>query len=305
MINLPPPREYVPYKPENEIVSMGLNILDIAEWIEVDSNMPAELAERRRLLDERHGDVFATLPAGMAGSREVLSLLIDHLIAQFPQVYRFNGNHITQNVTGEVWNVCDNTLHPLEIAGRLVQDDLCLMSKDPATGKYHLTAACLCFPTRWRLAEKIGQPLDIIHDPVPEYQRKLASPMDRLFEHFKLGKPIWRTNWSILDDPSLFQPARRVRPADLPPLTAENAGDMYWMRIERQTLRRLPVSQDILFTIRIYVQTFTELARKPENAKYLAASLRNFSADMRDYKRLDPVLPAVLAWLDHKAASCV
>lgn len=40
-------------------------------------------------------------------------------------------------------------------------------------------------------------------------------------------------------------------------------GQGVYPRMERQTLRRLPVSGDILFSIRIYVQPLSELATRP------------------------------------------
>ena len=40
----------------------------------------------------------------------------------------------------------------------------------------------------------------------------------------------------------------------------------YYLRHKRQTLRRLPASGDILFTIRIYVQPLAALAGQPRRA---------------------------------------
>ena len=37
------------------------------------------------------------------------------------------------------------------------------------------TAGVLCFPSRWRLMEKIGKPLSAVHGPVPLYADRLAG----------------------------------------------------------------------------------------------------------------------------------
>jgi hypothetical protein len=50
-------------------------------------------------------------------------------------------------------------MHPLDLAGRVVPDDLCLVQAD-ADGVPRLVAASLCFPSRWRLGEKLGRPLE-------------------------------------------------------------------------------------------------------------------------------------------------
>ena len=44
-------------------LAMGLARVPEAEWLLVGDRRPAELAERARLLDERHDEVFAPCPA--------------------------------------------------------------------------------------------------------------------------------------------------------------------------------------------------------------------------------------------------
>ena len=112
------------------------------------------------------------------------------------------------------------------------------MQRQARTQVYHLVGASLCFPTRWRLADKIGRPLNTIHAPIPGYAEQLATTMDKFFDRLKVDKPVWRLNWSLMDDPTLFQPTRDGRKhAAITP--EKNAGDSLWLRIERQTLRRL------------------------------------------------------------------
>jgi hypothetical protein len=68
--------------------------------------------------------------------------------------------------------------------------------------------------------------------------------------------------------------------------------------MERQTLRRLPRTGDILFTIRVHVRPLYTLATQPQRAADLAAALRAFPQAMRQYKSLPPFLDALLVWLD-------
>ena len=74
---------------------------------------------------------------------------------------------------------------PLELAGRLVQEDLCLIEASPDGPR--LTAAVLCFPSRWRLHEKLGRPLAEVHGKVPFYGDRLARPVDRFMAHVRTG----------------------------------------------------------------------------------------------------------------------
>ena len=65
---------------------------------------------------------------------------------------------------------------PLLTLGRLVQEDLCLMQKQ---GDAHvLTAAILCCPASWTLAEKLGRSMAAIHLLVQIYTPDLASCLD-------------------------------------------------------------------------------------------------------------------------------
>ena len=227
--------------------------------------------------------------------------MAERLPRLYSQVYRREGAHLLNRATGEEWNLEDDALHPLELAGRLVQEDLCLMGQDASGGFYRLTGACVCFPTRWRLAEKLGRSLDAIHEPVPHYDAQLASSMDRLFARLPVERPVWRLNLSLVDSPALFQPGGHARTNGAPQVTAENAGDNLWLRMERQTLRRLPRSRDILFTIRVVSQPLAALAGRPEHAARLAGALRKIDADLAVYKAMQPIQTAAIAWLDRAA----
>ena len=279
----------------------GLQTLDLQDWIEIDDHFASELIEKERLLRERHHDVFAVLPKALAGSEEILELLVAHLPSRFPTLYRREDNLFYNLVTHQCWDLSQQVLHPLDLAGRLVQEDLCLMQHDPTDNTYRLVGASLCFPTRWRLADKMGKPLTAIHAPVPGYEEELASTVDRFFERLRVEKPVWRINWGLIDDPTLFQPTGHGRKGLNPDITAENAGEKLWIRMERQTLRRLPRTQDVLFTIRVHIRPLQQLQSHPERAATLASAIRGMPEPLRLYKSLPPFLEAVLAWLDRAA----
>jgi hypothetical protein len=282
---------------------MDLHSLDPAEWIEIDHLLPSQLAEKRRLLAERHQEVFGVLPQAEPGAWETLEMLVRHLRSHFPCLYEQKGDWLDNRATGETWSLADRATHPLELAGRLVQEDFCLLKRDPEDELNKLVGASVCFPSRWRLAEKIGLPINDIHLPVPGYAERLGKAMNRLFDRLKVEKPVWRMNWGVVDDGALFQPVVRPRPPDAPPITAGNAGDWLWLRMERQTLRRLPVSQDILFTIRIYSQPLWKLAQKPQRAAALAGALRGLDESMQAYKSLAAYRDAVVSWLEQAAST--
>jgi hypothetical protein len=293
---------YLPFADRQWRMSMGLKALNAKDWIEIDEHFAEELALKDKLLKKQYSDVFASLPESRPSQKEVLDLLLNHLLQQFPQYYRQQGTTIENITTGQVWDVADFEAAPLDLAGRLVQEDLLLMQPSPEG--YRLVAASLCFPSRWRLREKLGRPLTQIHSPVPEYQDKLERPVDNFFDRLKVNHPAWRLNWSILDSPELFLPQAREKQDLDTTLDAKNAGEKLWIRVERQTLRRLRVSSDILFTVRTYVHPLKVLEDDPAIARNLAEAVKQIPPDMQRYKNLLPIREALLDYLTQVAAAC-
>ena len=133
---------------------------------------------------------------------------------------------------------------PLVVAARLVQEDLCLHEK---RGDQHvLTAAVICFPASWTLAEKIGKPLMDIHVGVDAYDSDLGKRVQRLFDGIQVDKPLWRYNILRYQNPELFQPRGVGDRRD------EEEGGSY-IRSEHQALVRMAESGAVLFAIHTYV----------------------------------------------------
>jgi hypothetical protein len=284
---------YLPFAGGGFRLTMGLMPLAEPDWIELDGLLAAHLAEKGSLLAHRHGEVFAARPEADAAARELLALLAAHLPLHHPQIFGRDGARLTNRVTGEAWDVERPALHPLDLCGRLVQEDFCLLQR---AGEQHvLVAASLCAPARWRLADKIGRPLAQIHAPVAGYDTTLARPVDRLLAQLRPGRLVWRLNWGILDNPARFQPARP--PADAP-ITATSAGERLWLRVERQTLRKLAASAAVVFTIRTHITRLDRAVATPAAAADLAQALRAMPLDMLRYKQIEPFVMDLLAWLD-------
>ena len=67
-----------------------------------------------------------------------------------------------------------------------------------------------------------------------------------------------------MDDPTLFQPTGKWRTAHDATITEQNAGERLFLRVERQTLRRLPDSGAVLFGIRVHVYPLADAVTTPE-----------------------------------------
>ncbi len=278
-------------------MAMGLVALPEPEWFEIDTLYRAELVERNRLLAERHGEVFGAVPGSEPARAELLSMVIEHLTRVHPAWFELRGTTLRNHLTGEQWEA--DAHEPLELAGRLVQEDLCLIEASPEGPR--LTAAVLCFPSRWRLHEKLGRPLAMVHGNVPFYGERLARPVDRFMAHVRPGHIACRLNWSLMDDPALFQPTGKWRTARNETVTEQNAGERLFLRVERQTLRRLPMSGAVAFGIRVHVYPLAGAVTSPRIAATLAGAVRALPAEMAHYKSLPMFQAALLGWLDRWA----
>lgn len=250
---------YIPLEPKGWRMSMGLRPLDPSTWLEIDASRDEELELKRELLETRYDVVVATNPQGDEGSSELLTEVVTFLAEHHPELPRGTAT--------------DG--HPIVAAARQIQEDLCVLVRSDA---WRLQAACVCFPSRWSLATKIGTTLDDIHGPVPVYDEQLSRPTNAFFDRLKPDHSFWRLNWTLIDNPTLHQPtgARQSPNGDLA---------QWFFRVERQTLRRLPSSDAIVFTIRNYVASAKELCDTHEEfGQTLLLNLDTAPERIQEYK---------------------
>jgi hypothetical protein len=278
---------YVPIDGRPPRLTVGLRALDLADWLEVDDRRDEELRAKDVLLAERHDDVVATRPEGDAAAQELLELVIADVETR--GLVELRAGDAVDLQSGRSVPVV--RLHPIDAAARLVQEDLCVLVPD-AGGRLVLAAASVCSPSRWSLAEKVGQDVRAIHEPVPGYDEAIGAPVDLAMEKLTAERPMWRVQWTLLDDPAAFQPEPPSQPRSI---DTTNAGEQVWFRVERQTIRRLPRTGCVVFTIRTYVSRLDALG--PTALRDLAATLQHVDADLADYRGWDELLPAVRSWL--------
>jgi hypothetical protein len=283
-------------------MALGLTSVPEAEWLEIDDRYGDQMALRRRLLADRRGEVLASTAGSAAAERELLDTLGTHLTTWFPDWFSRVGDVLHNRLDGRRWTIAGDGEAPLAIVGQLVQEDFCLLAQE-ADG-LRLIAAVLCFPSRWRLGDKIGQLLAPIHGPVPGYQERLARPVDRFLSQLRQTRLAARLNWSVIDDPALFQPTGHGRVDGASDITVANAGERLVLRVERQSFRRLPHSGAIVFGIRIHVTKLAAVvAAGPDEAARLAGAVRALPPEMARYKSLAPFRAALLGYLDARNAA--
>ena len=178
---------------------------------------------------------------------------------------------------------------PLVEAARHISDDLCLMEKH--AGQWVLTAASLCAPSYFSAFEVVGKALSGLHAPVPGFNDNLHDRVARIFDHITADQVLERRNWTLLNSDALFTPDPAPIRALIPDIVPEGAADALFVRSERQTIRRLPRTGGVLFTIRIHRQSVAQVlshpARRAQFTSAWRAVMDNAGEPFRTYKRLD------------------
>lgn len=231
-----------------------------------------------------------------------------YLPERYPSMFQRTETGIDNLVTGESLNVTKRPLaeDPMAMCARLVQDDLALMIERP-DGDYYLLAGAILLAGFWRLEDKFGMRLDEIHTsgPVPQYQEKLQKGMNSFFHRLQPEDPVLRNNYFFQVDDNLAW-SDSIGAEDSPELVGWNSAtknkpiEHHYFRSERQSLRRLPRSGAVAFTIRTYFEPIMEIAEEPYVPGRLASALRSWGDDVARYKGKKRYEEVLLEFLDRK-----
>jgi hypothetical protein len=227
---------------------------------------------KRALIDERRNDVVCYRDDAHDVAQEVAELILGWL------------GKTTSN-TG---------IDALVDAAREVPDDLTVLRSIPGEVDEQLpfVAGVVCSPSRWKLSEKIGHDMLTVHKPVSLYAEHIGAAVDTTLTRLSPEKPIWRSNWTLEDHPALFQPYSPNKPL------VEHPSQL-WIRIERETLRRLPRTRGILFTIRGFQEPLTTyVQRGPEAIRTLRELVSRLPDALARYKSVYDYRAATINWLD-------
>jgi hypothetical protein len=299
---------YFPFKDDTFKMTMGVQALDSGCLIEIDEEQyQPELTLKNTLLADAYHDYFQALPDTEAAQWEVVELLLQNMAAHYPQYFTLvqNGkrwfwrNQLlgeeTHFIFGERVSL---PLPALDWVGRQVQEDL-LILQSTDDGRMPLVAGQLCFPSAWCLDDKMQQSFLTIHQSVPLFAEHIGRSSSLLLQRLKVGRPVWRLNWSLKATARLnhtprfhyeeLQAAREI--------TLENVGERCFLRIERQGLVRLPITNAVLFTIHTYQAPLVQAVATVENARRMYAVVKTMPEEVRHYKALAPFVDVLLEYL--------
>lgn len=214
-------------------LKMGLAKLDESEWLQPDPDLTAR------------AEGFAAYPEGIQLSAEGQAAG-----RELAEIFCLSGG--------------------LPEVAAAHHEDMCLLTLREGDEQYRLVGAAVAWPSDWSPADKMGLPLRALHAPIQGYEEQLASGVDNFMAKLKPGAIYGRCNWFIAgtgDKRWVAEPPEQA----FAHVTSDNAGEALFVRSERQTLRRLPQTGAILFTIGIYVSALGRLSQA--NIQRLASAV--------------------------------
>ena len=277
---------HTPYKDGKGGIKIGLETIASSKWLEIDSFFAKEINNKKSLFIDNHTQVYQDTPESIDSQKEVLKLISQNLSTYHPDHYQKAKKNI----------FFQENLTPLESAALLVQEDLLIMSRQDK--EYFLSAASLCSPSNWSLTEKFNKSLMDVHDDVPTYSNLIGGKVNHIFINLPNQKIFQRFNWSIYESPDLYQPAinkRSIKRAK--DINNYNAGEKLFIRVERQTIRRLAITKSILFTVRVHITPLEDIKNDINLLKDLNKAINNLGQSLKKYKSIDQIEEPLTGWL--------
>jgi dimethylamine monooxygenase subunit A len=238
---------------------VGLKPIALDQWLLPDDQADW-LDPKSALIDQHPNDVFAALVGSEAAQHEAAALVASACNVDLR--------------SGEA---------PLLAASRLISDDLVVMEQ--IDGTWTNTACCLCSPTFFSAHHAIGRSLMSLHDPVPDGDFGLAARIGRVFSNLQLEKILERHNWTVQWSDARYTPDGSLLHNQAAAADICEARASLFLRVERQTIRRLPDTGAILFTIRIRLSRLSELLTNPDHTNAFREAWVSAPDPVRHYKR--------------------
>ncbi|KAI9710847.1 MAG: hypothetical protein M1828_002019 [Chrysothrix sp. TS-e1954] len=286
--------EFRPYRPFRWPYhqTMSLTKLEADWWLEIERDYVARVEQRKQLYEEHKDLVLQYLPGSEYACKELMEHCLQFLCARHPTLFSLNAPHntvFTNRILGITTDL--KAMHPLVVMLENVPEDFAIMQRDPQNGKYYFRAGMICSSLGWSVGSKIGKQLAEVHDPVPDFKEKMEFSMDRFFAKMPTSKPIQRGSWGLEIDCPLFVPnpptattpnLDNLREIRLP--SEELPTSRIHLRVDWQTLRRLPLSGAIVFNFKAVFTPFERFREEPKIPALCLKAVKEGKPSILDYK---------------------
>ncbi|KJZ80052.1 hypothetical protein HIM_00766 [Hirsutella minnesotensis 3608] len=295
------PRPYRPFRwPYHQ--TMALQKLDSDYWLELESTYRERIRDRQALFIKHGSDILQALPGSELACKELMQMAVQFLCARYPQYFRVvDGHTFVNHLLRTECNLA--TSEPLHVLLDNVPEDFAIVLRDHVSGRYYFRAGVICSAIGWNLGEKIGLSMSDVHQPVPAFKEKLAFSVDRyelppsacrlidahgisprFFAKFPTDRPIQRASWGFEIGQPLYLPSNHAHFCDRESQNPDLEAKDVFLRVDWQTLRRLPLSGAIAFNFKALFTSIVEFQDEAYVPSLALKVLNEGNPDIMKYK---------------------
>jgi len=304
------PPLYRPYRWASADFQLGLRPIKPGTWILIGADHAEIMRQKHDRLNRFRPYYYRTLPESLPAQRELRNLVTAHLLSDHPGSFERLGSVVRSVITGQTLDLNDTSIEPLLQLSYLIEEDFMLLDEGDEFPR--ITAAANAYSTSGRLASSVGHDMEWTHAPVPQLTQKLGAKINRVIRTVHTATPCERFNWQVTPMASVFFPhtdPHAANAAAMHRVAAElrddpaRAGELLWIRVERQTLSRLPDSNAVAFSLHTYSDPLSSIRSDLESVRAILALLRNYTEERWKYSEMDIVRKPLLLWLEATAST--
>ncbi|KAI9832762.1 MAG: hypothetical protein M1819_003982 [Sarea resinae] len=275
-----------PYRPFRWVYhqTMSYKKMEPDWWLEIENTYVERVNQRKDLFAKYGKMVLDYMPGTELGCKEIMEIALQFYCARYPQHFSLSKDK-TVFYNGLLKNETNLKLtHPLHVLLQNVPEDFAMVYRNPEDGYYYFRSGVICSSLGWNVATKLGMRMDEIHVPIPDYKEKMQFSMDRYFAKMPTDSPIQRGSWGLEIDQPLFMPPgdphEEHRMKQMPDLPLSRCH----LRVDWQTLRRLPLSSSVVFNFKALFTPVEEFRDEPYVPSVLLKVLKEGKKSLMEYK---------------------
>jgi hypothetical protein len=253
-------------------------------WLEVENSYVSRIAERKALYQKYGKMVLDYLPGSELACKELMEMALQFYCARHPTIFSLSPDLTTFHNKLLNQDTDIKSMHPLHVLLNNVPEDFAIVLRNESDGMYYFRAGVICSSLGWNVSTKIGMQLKDIHSPIPDYKEKMSFSMDRYFSKLPTNSPIQRGSWGLEVGTPLFMPPgdphEKYRESQKEGLGIEEC----YLRVDWQTLRRLPLSAGVVFNFKALFTPVEEFRDEAFVPALLLKILKEGKKSLMEYK---------------------
>ena len=272
-------RMHLPFLSNPDVLHMGLNEVSEESWLEIKS-LGNSFRNKIELLENFSHEILFENSEFQLTNIKFFKALKTYLNTYYEDEYTFNKEQsIDIRLDDFSSQINPSKKTELELMSSLIPEDILILV--PESENYILRSAAVFSPSNWDLKSKINKSLDIIHEPVPGYEKSLSTKVNSFLNRLPASRIFERFNWSIYPSEKLFFHPRY-------PESINKTNELF-LRVERQTFRKLNDSTAIMFTIGVHNYPLMEVLQIKGAPESLMSAIKVMPESIKTYKGLNVI----------------